>query len=93
MILLALAWLLVVTWGLGATLAGRLPEPEEFLHRNLVRIALGHLGPRYRRPRSAVAAPRRPPLPDSCFMSFCISLNCLTSRLTSVNDVPEPAAT
>ena len=32
----------------------------------------------------------RPPLPDSCFMSFCISPNCFTSRLTSGSVVPEP---
>ena len=33
-----------------------------------------------------------PPGPESCFMSFCISPNCFTSRLTSGSDVPDPFA-
>src|SRR6185436_16236550 len=58
-------------------------------------VKIGHRvvspGVHCRPPIRPPSAARRPP-PESCFISFCISLNCFTSRLTSGNVVPAPAA-
>ncbi len=42
-------------------------------------------------PASAPGRPL-PRIPDSCFITRCISVNCFTSRFTSVSEVPEPIA-
>ena len=48
--------------------------------------------PPHRFPNGMPPSMPRPRPPASCFIRRCISENCLTSRLTSVSEVPEPAA-
>ena len=56
-------------------------------------VVVGHgVVPLVQRRPSRVGIAARRPAPANCFIIFCISPNCLTSRLTSVSDVPEPAA-